>query len=256
MTIVLVHGAWSGSWSWRDVRRLLSAKGYEVLTPTLSGLAERAHMRADQVTLTSHIQDVAGLLHCEDLSQVLLVGHSYGGMVITGVADQMRERLAGLVYVDAFLPESGQCLFDIVSEPSRAAQEKAAQEFDGGHSVPRARPSAPVDHPEAARWAQLFSPQPIGTLRQPYVSVRGAQTFESSHSDFSQWPPRHYALCAAYQGSVFHHLAAKIAGQAGWTTSQFDAHHDVVRTHPHWVAERIEAIASELQIPRPFAKEL
>jgi pimeloyl-ACP methyl ester carboxylesterase len=261
MTIVLVHGAWSGSWSWRDVRRLLSAKGYEVIAPTLSGLAERAHIKPDQVSLQSHIQDVAGLLHYEDLSRVLLVGHSYGGMVITGAADRMVERLAGLVYVDAFLPENGQSLFDIVPPYSRLTQESAAQAHDGGQSVPRA-PQANMSQSDvqqagmqqngdAARWAGLFSAQPIGTLRQPYVSVRDAKTM-----DVSQWPPRHYALCTAYKGSVFHQMAAKVDGQAGWTLSQFDAGHDVVRTHPHWVAARIEEIAQNLGIAKSFSKKL
>ncbi len=247
MTIVLVHGAWSGGWSWRDAARHLRHKGYEIYAPTLTGLSERAHVRPQNVNLTSHVEDVAGLLRYEDLNDVLLVGHSYGGMVITGAADRERERLAGMVYVDAFLPESGQALWDIVTPDSKAVQQKMADEFDGGLSVPRP-PHAPPPKAIARNWPPAFSPQPVGTTAEPYVSVRGASTM-----DADRWPPRHYALCTAYKGSIFHSLAATVQGQPGWSYSEFDAQHDVVRTHPALVAERIAGIAERLGIRKPYA---
>ena len=104
-TFVLVHGAWHGGWCWRRVERLLRAQGHEVLTPTLTGLGERAHLMSRQIDLETHIEDVLGVLRIENLRDVVLCGHSYGGMVITGVADREPECITALVYLDAFVPE-------------------------------------------------------------------------------------------------------------------------------------------------------
>ena len=137
--IVLVHGAWSGSWSWKGVAPLLRAAGHEVHAPTLTGLAERSHIAPAQVNLSSHIADIAGLLHWNDLRDVILVGHSYGGMVITGAADREIARIKGMIYIDAFVPASGQNVWDMAGPKGAAAQQAAAMAHDGGHSVPRAR---------------------------------------------------------------------------------------------------------------------
>ena len=119
--IVLVHGAWSGSWSWNGVAPLLRAVGHEVHAPTLTGLAERSHVPPAQVNLSSHICDIAGLMRWNDLRDVILVGHSYGGMVITGAADREIARIRGMIYIDAFVPESGQSLWDMAGPKSAAA---------------------------------------------------------------------------------------------------------------------------------------
>src|SRR4051812_8081549 len=106
-TFVLVHGAWHGGWCWRKLTPLLRAAEHAVYTPTLTGLGERAHLGGPDVGLATHVRDVVTVLWYEDLSGVVLVGHSYGGMVIGGVADQVPERLAHLVYLDAYVPEPG-----------------------------------------------------------------------------------------------------------------------------------------------------
>jgi pimeloyl-ACP methyl ester carboxylesterase len=116
-TYVLVHGGWHGGWCWQKVTPRLRAAGHDVYTPTLTGLGERAHLLTPAVGLETHIEDVLGVLHYEDLQQVVLVGHSYGGMVITGVADQVPERIAQLVYLDAFVPQDGQSLIDLTRLP-------------------------------------------------------------------------------------------------------------------------------------------
>lgn len=107
-TVVLVHGAWGGGWDWRPVDRMLTARGYDVYRATLTGLGERVHLVGPDVDLTTHITDVVNLILFESLEDVVLVGHSYGGMVITGVADSIPDRLEALVYVDAMLPRSGE----------------------------------------------------------------------------------------------------------------------------------------------------
>src|SRR3954452_13291339 len=188
MTIVLVHGAWSGAWSWQGVAPLLRAAGYEVYAPTLTGLAERSHVPPDQVGLDSHIEDIAGLLRYEQLENVLLVGHSYGGMVGTGAADREPSLIAGVLYIDAFVPRSGQCLWDLSRPGGAEAQIAAAQAFDGGHSVPRGPSPAGSDPASAARFGKRFTPQPIRTMSEPFVAKHPEAT-----------PPhRHYVLCRAY----------------------------------------------------------
>lgn len=239
MPIVLVHGAWGGAWSWRDAARLLRKQGFDVYAPTMTGLAERSHVPPQHVTLSTHIADIAGLLHYEDLENVLLVGHSYAGMVITGAADREPRRIAGMVYLDAFLPESGQSLWDIVGADRMEAQRQAAIAHDGGHSVPRPKPGAPSPGP-AQKWDALFTPQPLATHSEKLTSVR--PEIERT------WSPRHYILCAAYKRSPFHAVAARVkeriaAGEPGWDYSEFDAGHDVVRADPALTAERIASIA-------------
>ena len=123
MPIVLVHGAWSGSWSWRAAADILRTRGFDVYAPTLTGLAERAHVAPEHIGLSSHIADIAGLMRYERLENVLIVGHSYGGMVITGAADREIARVKGMIYVDAFVPENGQCLWDLAGERSKQAQQ-------------------------------------------------------------------------------------------------------------------------------------
>jgi pimeloyl-ACP methyl ester carboxylesterase len=111
---VLVHGAWIGGWCWRPIAQALRRAGHEVCTPTLTGLGERIHLMSPGVNLNTHISDVANLIRFEELSDVVLVGHSYGGMVITGVADELPDTIASMVYLDAFVPENGQSLLSLV----------------------------------------------------------------------------------------------------------------------------------------------
>jgi pimeloyl-ACP methyl ester carboxylesterase len=111
---LLVHGGFYGGWAWRQVAKILRGAGHEVFTPTLTGLGERAHLANPQIGLDTHIQDIVGVLECEDLWQVILVGHSYSSMVITGVAERMPQRLSCLVYIDTVIPKDGQSWLDLV----------------------------------------------------------------------------------------------------------------------------------------------
>ena len=112
---VLVHGSWAGGWEWSGVREILEEKGHRVLAPSLTGMADRHHLISEEVGLHTHIDDVARLIEWEQLDRVVLAGHSYGGMVITGVAPRVKKKLAHLVYVDAFLPRTGECAWDILT---------------------------------------------------------------------------------------------------------------------------------------------
>jgi pimeloyl-ACP methyl ester carboxylesterase len=117
VTFVLVHGAWFGGWCWKKLIPLLNAAGHPVYAASLTGLGERSHLLAPEIDLNMHINDVSAVLEYEDLSNVILVGHSYGGMVISGVEQASHARLAGLVYLDAFLPEDNKALADYAPVP-------------------------------------------------------------------------------------------------------------------------------------------
>ncbi len=123
-TFVLVHGGGHGGWCYQSVAKILRAQGHEVYAPSLTGLADREHLLSDAVDLNMHITDIVKLIQFEDLNNVILVGHSYGGMVITGVADRVTDRIANLVYLDAAFPENGQSLVDHAGEVILAAREK------------------------------------------------------------------------------------------------------------------------------------
>jgi pimeloyl-ACP methyl ester carboxylesterase len=116
---VLVHGAWSGGWGYREVTAKLRAAGHEVHVPTMTGLGERAHLASPAITLSTHVADVLGVIESEGLDDIILVGHSYGGMVVTGVATKIGAKIRTLVYLDAFLPGDGNSLWDIADGPSR-----------------------------------------------------------------------------------------------------------------------------------------
>ena len=116
---MLVHGAWHGGWCWRRVADRLTAEGRYVVAPTLTGVGERSHQASDSITLSAHIDDVVNEIKWKDLEAVTLVGHSYGGMVITGVAEPIRERIASIVYLDALIPQDGQS-FSMLRSPNSA----------------------------------------------------------------------------------------------------------------------------------------
>jgi pimeloyl-ACP methyl ester carboxylesterase len=118
-TFVLVHGSWAGGVVWRQLAPRLRKAGHEVYAPTLTGIGERKHLLNREIDLDTHIQDVIGVIDDEDLSDIVLVGHSYGGMVISGVADRVPEKVASLVYLDAFVPENGQSLFSVLPSDRR-----------------------------------------------------------------------------------------------------------------------------------------
>ncbi|HQR22017.1 MAG TPA: alpha/beta hydrolase [Burkholderiaceae bacterium] len=165
--IVLVHGAWSAAWAWRDFREQLTRDGTTVFAPTLTGVGERRHLLTRKIELEDHIQDICEVLFMEDLHDVVLVGHSYGGMVITGAADRMPARVRHLVYVDAFLPDDGECVFDLMPSAQIAMIRDDVDRHGAGWLIPA--PPLPADTPpEAVQFAQQRrGPQPMQTFTSP-----------------------------------------------------------------------------------------
>jgi pimeloyl-ACP methyl ester carboxylesterase len=188
-TFVIVHGAWSGGHAWRWVRPLLRSGGHEVFTPALTGLGERSHLASAQADLETHVRDVIGVLEYEDLGEVVLVGHSYGGMVITGVTDRVPERLAQLVYLDAEVPMDGQSELDVLPPEERAGYEEAARSKGQGWRIPPPLPEPlPDDLDPTVRWVMVrMVPQPLATFAQPLRLTNPAAPEVS----------RAYVLCTA-----------------------------------------------------------
>lgn len=112
--MLIVHGAWGGAWQFSKVDPLLREKGFDVRRPTLTGLGERSHLASKDIGLETHIQDVVNVILFENLHDIILVGHSYGGMIITGVADRLPDRIKKLVYLDAMVPNDGECAQDVM----------------------------------------------------------------------------------------------------------------------------------------------
>ncbi len=214
-TYVLVHGAFEAGWYWRPVARMLRAAGHEVFTPSLTGLGERQHLMSRAVDLETHIADVTGVIEAEELDGVVLAGHSYGGMVVTGAADRAPARIRSLVYLDAFVPEDGEAVFDIVPTERRAALESAAAEGGDGWRIP---PPPAVDwgvtDPDLRVWLDRLSvAHPLATMTQP-IRLSGAKVAE-----------RHYVLAARYDPSPFQRFAAAFDGASGWTVHRIDEGH-------------------------------
>jgi pimeloyl-ACP methyl ester carboxylesterase len=133
------HGAWHGAWCWRRVARRLTARGHEVFTPTITGLAERSHLLRGDIDLDTQLLDVVNVMKWQGLKDVVLVGHSYGGMVVSGVAEKMEKAIASFVMLDAFFPEDGQSLIDVNVPPDRVRDAILTAERSGATVMPRRR---------------------------------------------------------------------------------------------------------------------
>jgi pimeloyl-ACP methyl ester carboxylesterase len=163
-TLVLVHGAWAGSGVWRELTPRLRKAGHDVYAPTLTGIGARKHLLSREINLDTHIQDVIGVIDEEDLADIVLVGHSYGGMVISGVADRLPEKVASLVYLDAFVPENGQSHFSILPSDRRPATVAGEDWL----VAPRTAAEFGLKHPDViAFWERKSGPHPLATLTQP-----------------------------------------------------------------------------------------
>ena len=169
---VLVHGAWQGNWVWERVADALRAQGHRVYTPSLTGLGERAHLARREVDLDTHIADVLGVIEHHELDNIVLCGHSYGGMVVGGAADRAAKKIASLVYLDAFVPETGKSLWDFLPPEGAAAQKNGAKE---GWRIPRisAAEFRVAGSDDIARLDRRAVDQPAATMDQK-SSVTGA----------------------------------------------------------------------------------
>jgi pimeloyl-ACP methyl ester carboxylesterase len=222
-TFVIVHGMWSGGWYFQPCARLLRTAGHEAYTPTLTGIGERVHLGSPAINLSTHIEDVANVLEYEDLRDVVLAGYSYGGAVITGVADRVAPRVSRLVYLDAFLPGDGESVFDLIPEQAALFREAARSE-GGGWRIPRTPPQP------------RRTPHPLATLEQPLPAPTGAA------ARLPSW----YVLFSRntqYHAPVMARMAER-ARSRGWGVRELPADHDAPETHPRELAELLLEIGS------------
>ena len=235
MTIFLIaHGAWSAGWAWKKMRPRLRERGHELWTPTYTGLGERIHLASNDVRLDTHIEDVLKVLEYEDLREVILVGHSYGGMVATGVADRAPERFAQLVYLDAFVPRHGQALFDLAVPDDRIGLIEGARKTGDAMRLPP-RPMPPDTSAADLAWANPRRvPQPIATFEQP-IRLTGAV----------EQLRRTYIYCTkARPGDVFRQFAERAKSEPGWKYREIDASHNPHITVPDVLAAMLHELAT------------
>ena len=220
-TVALAHGAWSAAWAWKKMRPLFRKAGHEFFSPTYTGLGERAHLARPEVDLSTHVQDVLAVLEIEGLKEVTLLGHSYGGMVATGVADKAADRIARVVYIDAFAPKDGQSLFDLLGPKGEAHMRAGAAKDGDGWKLPL-NPMPPDTSPEDAAWAvPKRRPQPIKTFEEKIKLSSG------------KFPPRHYIYAKKNgPGDVFRQFAERAKNEPGWTHHEIDASHNPHITCP------------------------
>ena len=228
-TFVLVHGAWHGAWCWRRVARLLTGAGHEVFAPTLTGLAERSHLLSPAIDLDTHILDVVNEMKWQQLTGVVLVGHSYGGMVISGVAERMEGAIASFVMLDAFMPENGQSLADL--QPAQMREGTLAAERAGAATLPpRAAELFKVNERDRALVDAQCTPQPLKCFLQK-LALTGAR---------ERIARKTYIRATAFPSSYFDAGLAS-ARAKGWHTYEVPCGHDVMLDMP----ERLVTILQE-----------
>lgn len=230
-TIVIVHGAWVGGWRWRGVANFLIARGHSVFTPTLTGLGERAHLTSPAVNLSMHARDVANVIRYERLENILLVGHSYGGMPISVAAELVPDgTIRSIMFIDAFLPENGECLNDLVPGPPHLPS--GPEEY----LVPPPRRDAVgfnthLDAAARAAYEELRTPQSVFCFTEK-AQLTGAR---------ERIPQKTYVLATGYQNDTFTGVAEKLRTRAGWRVREMPYTHDIQHVAAKETADVIES---------------
>jgi pimeloyl-ACP methyl ester carboxylesterase len=230
-TFVLVHGAWHGGWCWRRVARLLTGAGHDVFAPTLTGLCERSHLRTPDTALDTHILDIVNEMKWKELKNVVLVGHSYGGMVISGVAEKMEKSIASFVMLDAFMPENGQAVIDM--QPRAAREPILAAEREGATALPP-RPAElfKVNEKDRAWVDAQCTPQPIKCFLQK-LTLTGAR---------ERIPKKTYIRAAAYPSQYFDAGLASARAKS-WRVYELPCGHDGMLDMPERLTEILQEAA-------------
>jgi pimeloyl-ACP methyl ester carboxylesterase len=228
VTYVLIHGAWHGAWCWRAVARALRGASHDVHAPSLTGLGDRRHLSRPDVGLETHVLDVVNLMEMEDLEDVVLVGHSYGGMVVTGAADRVPGRIRSLVYLDAFVPEDGRAALDYVV-PERAAA-----------MVEEGRRTGFVSPPPMALWG-LHGPEHLRfvgprEMKQPFASL--AEPIALVNQPALERLPRTFIYCSSPATGTFDQFAVRYGRAPGWRFHELRSGHDAMILAP----DRVSAI--------------
>jgi len=231
-TFLVCHGAWSAGWAWKKMHPLMQAAGHRLITPSYTGLGERAHLANPSIDLEAHIQDVLAVIKYEDLSDIVLLGHSYGGMVATGVADRARERVAQLIYLDAFVPRDGQSLFDL-NEVAIEKMREAARNGDGWRIPPM--PTPPDTSPADVEWLTARRiDMPLKCFEQRLKLQHGEPALPRSYIYATRITP----------ADTFGQFAKRTKNEAGWRYFEIDASHSPNVTAPEALMALLMEIAA------------
>jgi pimeloyl-ACP methyl ester carboxylesterase len=218
---VLIHGAWHGGWCWKFVAPALRRAGHEVYAPSLTGMGERKHLARIGIELGTHIEDVVSLMEMEDLSDVVLVGHSYGGMVVTGAADRS-ERVGELVYLDAVVPEDGKAMLDYVV-PERAARMRE----EGAKTGFVTAPPFSLFGVTRAEHVAFCKPREVS---QPYATM--SQALRIGNRQGLARLPKTYIYCSSPATGTFDAFAAKYRNDPAWRFHEMKTGHDAMILAP------------------------
>jgi pimeloyl-ACP methyl ester carboxylesterase len=232
ITFVLVHGAWHGGWAWRRVADRLRARGHIVFTPTLTGLGERAHLLHPRIDASLHIADVLSAIKYERLDDIVLVGHSYGGCVISGIVEAMPDTIRSIVFLDAFIPDNGDSTLDLVQP---AVQEVIRAALARGETTVPVRDAAAFKVNEKDRaWVDaLATPQPIGTMTEK-LTLTGAR---------DHIPKKSYIRASGYPNVSFEKAHARAKADPTWRTYEVPYGHDVMIDAPDRLTEILLEVA-------------
>lgn len=231
-TFVLVHGTWHGGWCWRRVADLLASKGHKVYAPSLTGVADRSHLLSKDINLTTHANDVANLIKWEDLTDVVLVGHSSAGFVITQAAELIGPQVASIVYLDAFVPDVGDSLISLANPGPRKALEEAVARGDlAAKPVPAA--AFNVNEKDRAWVDAKCTPHPLAVVVDK-VTATGAR---------EKIARKTYIRATGFKSPVFDETLARMKTKPTWKTFEVASGHDVMVDHPDRLAEILLEVA-------------
>lgn len=235
-TFVVAHGAWSAGFVWKKMPSLLRVHGHEIYAPSYTGLGDRVHLLNGWVSLETHIEDIVQVLFHEDLHDVYLIGHSYGGMVATGVADRVPERLKAIVYLDAFIPRDGDSMESLAIPEQRERWLTAAKEKGDGWRVP-SNPLPPDTSEADVAWiTPRRHDHPLKAIQAPLKLKNGETKL-----------PRAYIYCTrTAPGNMFGPFAERARTEPGWIYHELYASHSPHVTAPDGLADVLERIVAQV----------
>jgi pimeloyl-ACP methyl ester carboxylesterase len=232
-TFLVCHGAWSAGWAWKKMHPLMRAAGHHLVTPSNTGLGERAHLTNPSIDLETHIHDILNVIEYEGLRDIVLIGHSYGGMVATGVADRARDRIAQLIYLDAFVPDDGQSLLDL-NETARPQMRELAKAGDGWRVPPN--PTSPDTPPADLEWlSERRVDMPIRCFEMKLKLHGGELTLPRSYIYATRITP----------ADTFGPFARRARSEPGWRYYEIEASHSPNVTAPEALMALLQQIVAE-----------
>ena len=233
-TFLVCHGAWSAGWAWKKMHPLMAAAGHRLVTPSYTGLGERAHLANPSIDLETHIEDILNVIHYEDLRDIVLVGHSYGGMVATGVAGRARDRATQLIYIDAFVPDDGESLLDLLNGSERQRMRELAKAGDGWRVPPN--PTPPDTPPADLEWL---------TERRVDMPLQCFEMKLKLHGGSLTLPRNYIYATRASPVDAFGPFAKRARSEAGWRYHEIDASHSPNVTAPEALMSVLQKIVAE-----------